>query len=162
VPLAAGSLAPPAAARDLSGAAARLEDLYARGPALLFFHKADCPTTAVAAPVLPRFAAVPGLALAAVSQDEPEEARALAAASGWGEAVRVLLDPEPWPASDAWAVRATPTWVLVARGGRVEAVREGWSRDDANDLAARAAALAGTAPAIVSHPGEPEPAMRPG
>jgi len=162
VPLAAGSLAPPAAARDLSGAAARLEDLYARGPALLFFHKADCPTTAVAAPVLPRFAAVPGLALAAVSQDEPEEARALAAASGWGEAVRVLLDPEPWPASDAYAVRVTPTWVLVARGGRVESVREGWSRDDANDLAARAAALAGTAPAIVSHPGEPEPAMRPG
>lgn len=162
MPLAAGTLAPPAAARDLSGAPARLEDLFARGPALLFFHKADCPATAVAAPVLPRFAAVPGLALAAVSQDDPEDARAFAAASGWGEAVRVLLDPEPWPASDAYAVRATPTWVLVARGGRVEAVAEGWSRDDANDLAARAAALAGAAPPVVSRPGGPEPALRPG
>jgi hypothetical protein len=162
VPLAAESLAPPAAVRELSGAAARLEDLFARGPALLFFHKADCPATEVAGPVLPRFAAVPGLALAAVSQDGPGEARAFAAASGWGEAVRVLLDPEPWPASDAYAVRATPTWVLVARGGRVAAVREGWSRDDANDLAARAAAIAGVAPPVVSRPGGPEPVLRPG
>jgi peroxiredoxin len=162
VPLASGASAPPAALRELSGAPARLEELFARGPALLFFHKADCPATVVAATVLPRFAAVPGLALAAVSQDEPEEARAFAAASGWGEAVRVLLDPEPWPASDAYAVRATPTWLLVARGGRVEAVTEGWSRDDANGLAARAAELAGAAPPIVSRPGGAEPALRPG
>lgn len=162
MPLASGASAPPAALRELSGAPARLEELFARGPALLFFHNVDCPATAVAAPVLPRFAAVPGLALAAVSQDEPEKARAFAAASGWGEAVRVLLDPEPWPASDAYAVRTTPTWVLVARGGRVEAVTEGWSRDDANGLAARAAELAGSAPPVVSRPGGPEPALRPG
>ena len=162
MPLEPGTPAPPAAARDLSGAAMRLEDLFARGPALLFFHKADCPATEVAARVLPRFAALPGLALAAVSQDDPEEARAFAAASAWGANVRVLLDPEPWPASDAYAVRATPTWVLVAQGGRLEAIAEGWSRDDANDLAARAAALAGVAPPVVSSPGGPEPALRPG
>jgi peroxiredoxin len=162
VPLEPGTPAPPAAARDLSGAAVRLDDLFARGPALLFFHKADCPATEVAARVLPRFAAVPGLALAAVSQDGAEQARALAAASGWGANVRVLLDPEPWPASDAYAVRATPTWVLIARGGRLEAIAEGWSRDDANDLAARAAALAGVTPPVVSRPGGPEPALRPG
>jgi peroxiredoxin len=162
VPLATGTPAPPAAVWDPAGATKRLEDLFARGPALLFFHKADCPATVVAAPVLPRFAAVPGLALAAVSQDGTEEARAFAAASGWGESVRLLLDPEPWGASEAYAVRATPTWVLVARGGRVEATAEGWSRDDANALAARAAALAGAPPPVVSRPGGPEPALRPG
>jgi hypothetical protein len=75
--------------------------------------------------------------------------------------VRVLLDADPWSASDAYGVRATPTWILVAAGGRVEAVAEGWSRDDANGLAARAAALAGAPAPVVSTPAD-GPAFRPG
>ena len=84
-----------------------------------------------------------------------------AVASGWEGRVRLLLDPEPWPASGALGVRATPTWFLLS-GGRVEAAAEGWSRDDANALAARAAGLLGAAPVLVSKPGGPEPALRPG
>jgi hypothetical protein len=52
--------------------------------------------------------------------------------------------------------------VLVAPGDRVEAVAEGWSRDDANGLAARAASLAGSAAPLVARPDGPEPAWRPG
>jgi hypothetical protein len=58
-------------------------------------------------------------------------------------------------------VLATPTWVLLAPGGRVDAVLEGWSRDDANALVARAAALAGAPAAVVSRPAD-GPAFRPG
>ena len=75
--------------------------------------------------------------------------------------MRVLVDPEPWPASEAFGVRSTPTWVLLAPGGRVDAVREGWSRDDANALAARAAALAEAPARLVSTPAD-GPAFRPG
>jgi len=97
-----------------------------------------------------------------VSQDAPE------ATDGFSNAhrllargVQVLVDPEPWPASDAYRILTTPTFVLLARRGRVEAVLEGWSRDDANALAARAAALAGAPAPIVSTPTD-GPAFRPG
>jgi peroxiredoxin len=161
VPLAAGSLLPAVTVQDLDGREEPLSRLAA-GPALLFFFKADCPATEVAARVLPRFARVPGLLVAAVSQDEAEDAREMAAGSGWLGGVLLLRDPEPWPASEALGVRAIPTWFLVAPGGRIELVAEGWSRDDANALAAAAARLAGSAPLTVSRPDGPEPALRPG
>ncbi len=159
--LAPGSALPPVWVQDLDGRDVPLASLAA-GPALLFFYRRDCPATMAAAAVLPRFGAVPGLALAAVSQDDPEATRAFAAASGWVARVRVLRDPEPWPASDACGVRATPTWILAAPGGRVEMVAEGWSRDEANALAGAAARLAGSPPIVVSRPDGPEPALRPG
>ncbi len=161
MPLGPGSAAPRAVLRDLAGKDVALPDLCAGGPALLFVHKGDCPATEIAARVLPRFAAIPGLALVAISQDALGEARAFAVASGWQGTVRLLVDPEPWRASEALGVRSTPTWFLLA-GGRVEAVAEGWSRDDANALAAGAAGLLGAVPPAISRPGGPEPALRPG
>ena len=162
MPLAPGRVLPDVAVLDPDGREVRLARLVAAGPALLFLYKADCPATAVAAKVLPRFARVPGLLVAAVSQDGAEETREFAAASGWPGGVRALRDPEPWPASDALGVRATPTWFLVAAGGRVEMAAEGWARDDANALAAAAARLTGSAPLTGSRPDGPEPALRPG
>ena len=132
------------------------------GPAVLFFYKGDCGTSEAAAHVLPRLAAVPGLVVAAISQDGDDETEAFSRTHRLAEAgVRVLVDPEPWPASEAYAVRVTPTFVLLANGGRVEAVVEGWSRDEANAFAARAASLAGAPAPVVSTPAD-GPAFRPG
>lgn len=161
MPLAPGTALPPVQVQDLGGGKLPLSGL-GTGPALLFFHKADCPATAVAAKVLPRFTRVPGLLVAAVSQDDAEETRALAAASGWLGGVVALRDPDPWPASRAIGMRSTPTWLLVAPGGRIEMVAEGWSRDDANALAAAAAQLTGSPPLVVSRGDGPEPAWQPG
>jgi peroxiredoxin len=161
VPVAPGSPAPRAAALTLDGAAADLAALAARGPALLFFYKGDCGASDAAAHALPRAAAIPGLAVAAVSQDPEPETEVFATVHRLAAPVRVLVDPAPWPASDAYGVLATPTWVLLAPGGRVEAVLEGWSRDDVNALAARAAALAGAPAPAVSSPAD-GPAFRPG
>lgn len=157
----AGGAAPRARARDLAGAPVDLAALAARGPALLFFYKGDCPASGLAAHALPRLAAVPGVAVAAISQDGEAETRAFAALHGLGAGVKVLVDPAPFPASDAFGVRATPTWFLLSPGGRVEDATEGWSRDDANALAARAAELAGAAPRQVSTAAD-GPAFRPG
>jgi hypothetical protein len=41
-------------------------------------------------------------------------------------------------------------------------VAEGWSRDDANALAARAAGLLGAAPPVVARADGSEPLLRPG
>lgn len=161
MPIGPGSTLPAVAVTGLDGREVPLSRLAA-GPVLLFVYKADCPATAAAAPVVPRFASLPGLGVAVVSQDDPEETRAFAAASGWTGGVLLLRDAEPWPASDALGVRATPTWFLVAPGGRVEMVAEGWNRDDANALAATAGRLTGSPPVVVSRPDGSEPAWRPG
>jgi hypothetical protein len=140
----------------------RLPDLASAGPALLFFYKGDCGASEAAAHVLPRLAAWRGLTVAAVSQDPALETEAFSAAHRLAASgVAVLLDPEPWNASDALGVLATPTFILVRRGGAVVRVLEGWSRDDVNGLAAEAAALAGAPAAPVSAPGD-GPAFRPG
>jgi hypothetical protein len=163
MPPAPGTKLPSAALQDaVTGAPADLAALAAAGPALLFVSRDDCPGTAVAGPALPRFAAVPGLALVAVCQDDAERTRRFAARCGWEGAVRALVDPAPYAASDALGVRVTPTWILVERGGRIAAVAEGWAREDANRLAAEAAALAGAAPVVVSPEGGADPAWRPG
>ena len=161
MPLATGSSAPSAKARDLAGRAVELAALAAGGPALLFFYRGDCGASAAAAHALPRLAAVRGVAVAAVSQDDAAQTAAFTKAHAFGARVHVLVDPEPWPASHAFDVRVTPTWVLLAPGGRVEAVLEGWSRDEANALAARAAALAGAPAPLVSTAAD-GPAFRPG
>ncbi len=145
----------------LAGGAVDLAALAGAGPALLFFYGGDCPASVLAAHALPRLASIPGVVVAAVSQDPARETRAFAARNGFGAAVRTLVDPEPWEASHAFGVRVTPTWILLAPGGRVESVAEGWSRDDANALAARAAALAGAPALVVSTPAD-GPAFRPG
>jgi hypothetical protein len=160
-PLEAGRRLPEGVAREPDGAAVPLARLAADGPALLFVYKSDCPATAIAGPVLPRFASLGGLALVAISQDDAPETDGFARACGWEGTVRVLRDPEPWRASDALGARVTPTWVLVERGGRIAAAAEGWSRDDANRLGASAAALLGQPPPVISPEGA-EPAWRPG
>jgi peroxiredoxin len=161
VPVVPGSPAPSAHAVEPDGAPVELASLAAAGPAVLFFYKTDCPACEAAAHALPRLAAVAGVAVAAVSQDGDAETRRFAAASGLAAPVRVLVDPKPWAASRAYDVFSTPTWFLLAPGGTVEAVEEGWSRDAANALAARAAALAGAPAPVVSTPSD-GPAFRPG
>jgi thiol-disulfide isomerase/thioredoxin len=162
VPVTAGSLAPEATFRDLAGAPVEVRAVASTSPALVFVWKSDCGACAAAAPVLPRLAAIPGLAVLAAGQEDAATARAFGAAHGWDAAgVHAVVDAAPWAASDALGVAATPTWILLAPGGRVEAVAEGWSRDDANALAARAAALAGAPPRVVSLPGD-GPGFRPG
>jgi peroxiredoxin len=161
VPIPTGSPAPSARVLGPHGAAVDLAALAATGPLVLFFYKGDCGASEAAAHVLPRLAAVPGVAVAAISQDSDADTRRFAAAHGLEGPVRVLQDPEPWLASRAYDVFATPTWFLLAPGGAVEAVGEGWSRDEANALAARAAALAGAPAPVVSTPAD-GPAFRPG
>ena len=162
MPVSAGAPAPEAAALAADGRTLPLRSLAARGPALLFFFKGSCPATAAAAGALPRLAAVRGVSVAAISQDDAADTAAFAAEHGWGSGVLVLRDPEPWPASDAYGVQSTPTWVLVAPDGRIERVLEGWSRDDANALAARAAEIAGAPPAVIASAADGGPAFRPG
>jgi F plasmid transfer operon protein len=160
--LEAGTFLPTVQVAGETGALVPLTALAVDGPALLFVYKSDCPATAVAGPVLGRFAQLTGLRIVAISQDVAFETAEFAVACGWAGKVEVLRDPEPWRASEALGARVTPTWILVGRGGRIAAAAEGWSRDDANQLAESAAALLDLAPVTVSREGGAEPPWRPG
>jgi hypothetical protein len=163
MPVLPGSRLPAAPLQAAAGGGVTdLGALAEGGAALLFVYKADCPASPMGAAILPRFAAIPGLAVAAISQDSPADAARFAREHGWPIEVRELVDPEPWQASDALEIRTTPTWILVAPGGRVEAESEGWSRDEANRLAALAAVLTGAAPVVVARPEDGGPVFRPG
>jgi F plasmid transfer operon protein len=157
-------MTPPATSlRDVvDGAVVELASVTHGSPALLFVCKADCPACEVAGPVLARFAAIPGLALVAISQDDAAAAQAFANHSGFGEAVRTLLDPPPWASSDAFGVAVTPTFILLGASGEVAGTCEGWHQGEVNALAAHAAELCGVAAPVVSVPGGAEPPWRPG
>lgn len=159
-----GEPIPDAPLRTPDGGGAWLRGLSGDRPALLFVYKGDCGASELAAAVLPRFSVIRELPVVAISQDAPGEAVAFAAAHGWQGAVRLFVDDEPWPASEALGIASTPTWILLGRGGRVDRVSTGWSRDEANDLAAAAAALVGAAgpPPKVGRPEDAGPAFRPG
>ncbi|MGC3998238.1 MAG: hypothetical protein QM767_12450 [Anaeromyxobacter sp.] len=147
MPLAPGSPAPDAVVEDAQARApVALGGLWASGPALLFVYKADCAASELAAAALPHLAALPGLTVAALAQEDAATAAAFGAAHGWPGRVKALLDAEPWTASDRLQVLVTPTWLLLERGGRVAKVCEGWSRADAEALAAQAAELCGAPP----------------
>ena len=152
-----------AALQDVfSGNAADLASLAAAGPALVYVYRDECPATRVSAAVLPRFALIDGLTVVSISQDAPADAREFARRCGWIGGVRSLVELAPWPTSAALGIRVTPTWLLLGRGGEVEARAEGWAREDANRLAALAAGLCGVAAPLVSAPGGSEPAWQPG
>ena len=162
MPVPPGSAAGATPLLHLEGEEATLAQLAGGRPVLLFFYKGECAASEVAARVLPRFApAAGGLAVIAVSQDAPEATRAFADAHGW-VGVQVVRDREPWPASEALGVRATPTWFLLDGSATVLRVEEGWSRDGANDLAREAARVAGSSAAVVAPDDGTLPAFRPG
>ena len=158
MPVAPGSLAPSAEIlalerdpEDLAlavlGAAVAPRALAARGPALLFFYKATVaratpPRTSCRASRACRVSPSPR------SRRTPPSTRPSSRApiGSRRAACTSSSTRSPGPRRTRSASSRRPPSCSLAPGARVAAVLEGWSRDDANALAARAAALAGALP----------------
>ena len=126
------------------------------------FHT-GCPTSELAWPYVERLRRLGeggGLAVVAVSQDDPEETERFQ--TRLGAAVEALYDPPPWRASEALRLESVPAFARVSREGRVEELVIGFQKDKLEAFAARSAALADRAPAPLFEPGESVPAIRPG
>lgn len=140
----AGDKAPQGTALDQADrtpAPVELSEVGGGRPALVVFYKSECGASLAAAPLLPRFASISGLTVVAGRR---RGERGLCAKALSRSPVRVLLDPPPWKASDAFGVAVTPTLFLIAKDGRIECAVEGFDRKAANDLAASAARLCGS------------------
>ena len=118
---------PDRALPDPAGRQHRVSEAWAGGPALVVVGHADCGTTRLALPGLQRLHER-GARVAVILQDEPEQARALAAELALSLPIR--LDRHPYALSAELDLESVPAQHLVGRDGRVIRASQGWSRDE--------------------------------
>lgn len=153
--LGAGDKAPAFSLRAIDGTLYRLESMLEQGPVLLAFFKVSCPTCQFTFPFLERLRGNDAFSLYGISQDPADAAREFLDA--FGVRFPTLLDPaqSQYPASNGFGISIVPSVFLVESDGTIAQAFNGFSRDDLEALAARAARP-------VFHPGEAVPAYRPG
>ncbi len=136
--LEAGADAPSFSLNNLAGGTTTLEQILAKGPALLAFYKISCPVCQLAFPYLERLSASTGLQIVAISQDDPEST--LAFNQRFGVTFPTLLDQskESYPASNAFGISAVPSLFLVEPNGGISKAWAGFSKADMEALGERA------------------------
>jgi peroxiredoxin len=114
-----------------------------RAETLYGFFKTTCPTSELAWPYFERIRRIGegGLATFAVSQDERSETKEFN--DRLGIQIETLYDPSPWKASSALGLTNVPTFFLVRADGRIHEAVVGFQRAKVEELARRAAKLAG-------------------
>jgi thiol-disulfide isomerase/thioredoxin len=128
-------------------------DPWREGPVVLAFFKTTCPVCQMAAPKVQALADA-RVRVVAVGEDPPPAIQAYA--DRYGQKVRTVSEPAPYPVSDAYGLETVPTLVLVDGDTTVRDVVESWDRDGWNRLAE----AAGGVP--VSDDGDGLPPFRPG
>jgi peroxiredoxin len=128
-------------------------DPWREGPVVLAFFKTTCPVCQMAAPKVQALADS-GVRVVAVGEDPPPAIQSYA--DQYGQRVRTLSEPAPYPASDSFGIDTVPTLFLVDEDGTVRDAVVSWDRDGWNGLAE---AAGGTA---VSDEGDGLPPFRPG
>ena len=136
----AGSHVPDVRLKLLSGGAATLREIAARGPVLLAFFKISCPVCQLTFPFLERLHAAGTLAVYGISQNDARDTREFN--EDFGVTFPILLDHEAggFPASNAFGISSVPTLFLVEPGGAISHVIEGWRKKEMEFLAAKAGA----------------------
>ncbi len=154
-----GAKLPPLALADETGT----RFAQPSGAALYAIFKTTCPICELTWPYLERIrrnAEGGTLAILAVSQDDPRKTRAFG--ERLGTSIATAYDPEPWKASDALGITNVPTLFWVGATGKIEATIVGFDRAGMEDLARRAASLAGKSYAGLFRKNEQVPAFKPG
>ena len=138
--LAQGAHAPSFRLDLLGGGASDLQEILARGPALLAFFKASCPVCQLTFPFLERIHAAGGLPVYGVSQNDAKDTRAFN--REFGITFPTLLDAEKqgFPASNAYGISSVPTLFRVEPDGTVSQVIEGWNKREMESLGTQAGA----------------------
>jgi peroxiredoxin len=130
----AGDVAPSFRLRSLSGGAESLEQILAKGPALLAFYKISCPVCQLTFPYLERLSVGTALRIIGISQDDREST--LAFNQRFGVTFPTLLDQskEGYPASNAYGITSVPSMFLVEPGGQVTKAFSGFAKRDMEAL----------------------------
>jgi peroxiredoxin len=137
-----GSRAPDFRLPKLDGGEISLQEILAKGPALLAFFKISCPVCQFTFPFLERIAGSGRLSVYGISQNGAGETRKFN--SNFEITFPTLLDQEEndFAVSNAYGISTVPTLFLVEADGSIVKAMEGWNRQEV----ARLAALSGVNP----------------
>jgi peroxiredoxin len=135
---AAGEQAPPFELKSLAGGSGSLQEILAKGPALLAFYKISCPVCQLTAPFLERLAASPGIQVIGISQDDNSSTSSFN--QRFGVTFPTLLDQsqDSYPASNAYGISSVPSLFLVEPDGHISKAFCGFSKLDLEELGRRA------------------------
>jgi len=136
--LEAGGWAPAFKLKSMDGSTHSLEEILAKGPALLAFFKISCPVCQLALPYLERLAASSSLQIVAISQDD--EAGTQGFRQRFGITFPTLLDSskEGYPASNAYGLTSVPSLFLVEKTGEIANASAGFAKRDFESFGSRA------------------------
>jgi peroxiredoxin len=162
--LEAGASAPDFTVAGMNGDKFSLAEARKKGPVVAAFFKISCPVCQYAFPYLERiFQAYSKSAVTVVGVSQNEKKDTAGFAREYGITFPLLLDDtHSYPASNAYGLTNVPSIVLISPGGKVELSSVGWSKREIEDLNARLAKAAGTAPAQIFKPDEQVDEFKPG
>ncbi len=137
--LAAGSRAPSFQLKDSKGGAHTLEEILARGPALVAFYKQSCPVCQLTLPFLERLHQGAGTTLQfyAVSQDDSRSAERFSRDFGISFTTLVDQSEAGYPASNAFGISHVPSSFLIEQDGTISWALEGFSKSELEALGRR-------------------------
>jgi peroxiredoxin len=133
----AGAKAPAFRLPGLAGSTQSLQDILARGPALVAFFKISCPVCQLTVPYLERLSATSAIQVIGISQDEAGATRGFA--GRFGLTFPILLDSaDDYAASNAYGISSVPTLFVIEPDGTVTKSFAGFSKRDFEELGTRA------------------------
>jgi peroxiredoxin len=154
--LAMGKKAPEFTLKTLEGKTFSLTDELVRGPVVLAFFKASCPTCQYALPFLERLYKTygkQGVALVGVSQNDARDTAAFV--KEFSVTFPVLLDEiGKYPVSNAYGLTNVPTLFWIAEDGEIEISSVGWVKADFEQINRKLGEKGKSAPVSVFKPGE--------
>jgi peroxiredoxin len=135
--LASGAKAPSFRLGDLSGQEHQLQEILARGPALLALYKISCPVCQMTLPYLERISKG-SLQVIAISQDDQRGTGFFQ--QRFGLTMSTLLDREEdgYPASNLFGISHVPSLFLVEPDGVISLASEGFVKRDLEAIGKRA------------------------
>ena len=154
--LEAGKQAPQFELPAMDGSKFSLQDALSRGPVLAIFFKISCPTCQYALPYFERIYktyAKGKLSIIGVSENEKKDTAEFM--KKYGITFPMLLDDtKTFPASNAYQLTTVPTVFWISEDGDIEISSIGWSRQDFEEIAKKAASADGQLPKPIFQPTE--------
>jgi len=134
--LAAGSKAPGFVLDRLEGGRESLEEILARGPALVALYKISCPVCQLALPFLDRISKG-SLQVIAISQDDERGTHRFR--ETFKVAMPTLLDRERdgYPVSNGFGITHVPSLFLIDRDGTITLAQSGFVKSELDALGKR-------------------------
>jgi peroxiredoxin len=139
--LAAGVRAPSFRLNVLNGEQTTLEEILAKGPAVLAFYKVSCPVCQLAFPYLDRLAASSTLQIIGISQDDDSATSSFNQRFGVNFPIMLDSSKEGYPASNAYGISTVPSLFLVEKDGQIGQAFSGFSKRDLEAIGERAGVM---------------------